>query len=77
MIIELGGGRKVMTDRVDHSVGLELLVRIGDYVDAGKPILRVFASREQCEAVRDAASAAFTFADQPVVELPLVVDWIE
>ncbi len=76
VIIELGGGRKVMTDQVDHSVGLELLVRIGDYVDAGQPILRVFASRQQCKDVRQAASSAFTFADQPVVELPLIVEWI-
>jgi pyrimidine-nucleoside phosphorylase len=77
VIIELGGGRKMMTDRVDHSVGLELLVRIGDYVEAGRPILRVFASRQKCEAVRGAAGSAFIFSDQPVVELPLVVDWIE
>ena len=42
-IIQLGGGRRVMTDRIDHSVGLEVLVRIGDYVEQDRPLLRVFS----------------------------------
>ena len=46
-IIELGGGRKVMTDKIDHAVGLEMLVRIGDRVEAGQPVVGVFAPREK------------------------------
>lgn len=42
-IIELGGGRKTMGDPIDHSVGLEMLVRIGEHISAGQPIVHAFA----------------------------------
>lgn len=77
VIIELGGGRKVMTDKIDHSVGLEILVRIGDHVDRGQPLVRVFAPQHKSELVRDMIASAITFSDQPVPLLPLIVDRIE
>jgi len=43
VIIDLGGGRRVLTDRIDHSIGLEMLVRIGDEVAVGQPLIRIFA----------------------------------
>jgi thymidine phosphorylase len=76
-IIELGGGRKVMTDNVDPSVGLEMLVRIGDQVQAGQSIVRVFALRQKFEAVHAAVRSAFTFSDQPVAALPLIVERLQ
>jgi pyrimidine-nucleoside phosphorylase len=42
-VVQLGGGRRVVDDRVDHAVGLEVLVRVGDHVQNGQPILRVYA----------------------------------
>jgi pyrimidine-nucleoside phosphorylase len=42
-IIELGGGRKVMGDRIDFSTGLEMLVRLGDRVEQGQPLVKLFA----------------------------------
>ncbi|MCA9048520.1 MAG: thymidine phosphorylase [Planctomycetaceae bacterium] len=41
-IIAMGGGRRVMTDRIDHSVGVEMCVRLGDHVRPGDVIARVF-----------------------------------
>jgi thymidine phosphorylase len=76
VIIELGGGRKLVTDSIDHAVGLEILVRIGDYIDAGRPAVYVFATREKFEQVRERIAAAFTLSDQPVAPLPLIVDRI-
>ncbi len=73
-IIELGGGRKVMTDKVDHGVGLEMLVRLGDRAQAGQPLVRVFGSREQYEHVRPLVEHAVTIADEPPVVGPLVVE---
>jgi len=32
VIIELGGGRKKLGDKLDLSVGIEMLVRLGDRV---------------------------------------------
>lgn len=42
-IIELGGGRRIAGETIDHRTGLEVLVRIGDRVTAGQPLVRVFA----------------------------------
>jgi pyrimidine-nucleoside phosphorylase len=49
VIIALGGGRRKMGDPIDHSVGLEMLVRIGDRVSRGTPLVKIFS--EQPEAV--------------------------
>jgi pyrimidine-nucleoside phosphorylase len=49
VIISLGGGRRKMGDPIDHSVGLEILVRIGDRVSRGTPLVKIFS--EQPEAV--------------------------
>jgi thymidine phosphorylase len=77
VIIEMGGGRKVMTDPIDHAVGLEMLVRIGDRVTAGQPIVRLFGCGEKVEQVRGLIAAAITLSDQPVPPLPLIADRIE
>ncbi len=51
-IISLGGGRRKMGDPIDHSVGLEMLVRIGDRVTQGTPLVRIFSkSPEQVTSV--------------------------
>jgi pyrimidine-nucleoside phosphorylase len=75
-IIELGGGRKVMSDKIDHAVGLEMLVRIGDRIEAGQPVVRVFGSDEKCNRVRRTIASAFTKSDQPVTSRPLIVERI-
>lgn len=43
-IIAMGGGRTQLGQQIDHSVGLEMLVRIGDEVEAGQPVIRVFGN---------------------------------
>jgi len=77
VIIELGGGRKVMTDKIDPAVGLEMLVRIGDHIKAGQPVVRVFGSAEKCNRIRRTIASAFTKSDQPVSPPPLVVERIQ
>lgn len=43
LVIELGGGRKQMSDPIDHAVGLQMLVKIGDQIDCDQPLARVFS----------------------------------
>jgi pyrimidine-nucleoside phosphorylase len=75
-VIELGGGRKVMSDCIDHSVGLEMLVRIGDRVEGGQPMVRVFSSAEKFGKVREAIGCAVTMVEQPVAAPRLIVERI-
>ena len=44
-IISLGGGRRVQTDNVDPSVGLDQIQPLGSYLNEGDIIARVHASR--------------------------------
>ena len=43
ILIELGGGRKQIKDKIDYSVGFADVVGIVDSVDKHKPILRMYA----------------------------------
>lgn len=60
-IIELGGGRRQMGDAIDHSVGLEMLVRLGDAVSPGTPLVRVFSKRP--DVVTTSIRKAITISD--------------
>ena len=43
-LIEMGGGRRVASERIDHAVGLEMQVRLGDRVEIGQPLVRAFSN---------------------------------
>lgn len=73
-IIELGGGRKQLTDKVDPSVGLEMLVRLGDEVRAGDPLARVFATPARRDHAAKMVQRAITVADAPTNAPPLIVE---
>ncbi len=70
-IIELGGGRKKLGDKLDHSTGLEMLVRLGDKVDRGQPLVRMFAPPDKAPQAKKMVVEAITISDsaQPVPKL--------
>ncbi len=76
IIIELGGGRQKLTDTIDHSVGIEMLVRLGEPVETGQPWVRVFATRTKFEQVAARLSAALTIGDDCPPLLPLILERI-
>ena len=61
VIISLGGGRRKMGDPIDHSVGLKMLVRIGDRVSRGTPLVKIFS--EQPEALIPSLRAAIQITE--------------
>ena len=73
-VIQLGGGRQKVTDKIDHSVGVEVLVRVGDTVEKDQPLARFFSNKEVNESsLRD----AFSISQDSVEKLPLVYKRIE
>lgn len=60
-IITLGGGRRKIGDPIDHSVGLEMLVRIGDRVQSGQPLVTIFANDRG--SVEESVRTAITISD--------------
>jgi pyrimidine-nucleoside phosphorylase len=75
-IIAMGGGRQQLGDKLDHSTGLEMLTRLGDRVDAGQPLARVFAKPLIAERVRHTLLEAIQLADEPPNVEPLILDRI-
>ena len=59
-IVTLGGGRRVQTDIVDPSVGLDQIQPLGSYLNEGDIIARVHASRTDIarEVIKKVQSAA-------------------
>ncbi|MCA9058487.1 MAG: thymidine phosphorylase [Planctomycetaceae bacterium] len=68
-IVEMGGGRRVMSDRIDHSVGIEMLARIGDPVHVGQPLARVFTKLPEVfvSRVRNCLTIGEVAAPRPLI----------
>lgn len=75
-IIELGGGRQIMSDAIDHSVGLEMLVRLGDRAARGMPLVRLFSPAGKRSAASAPIAAAIVIAAEPPPAEPLIVERI-
>jgi thymidine phosphorylase len=74
-VIELGGGRRLPTDRVDPAVGLDGLLGIGAWVEAGHPLARIHAAGDAGRAAAAArVSAAYAIGPEPPEPGPLVVE---
>jgi pyrimidine-nucleoside phosphorylase len=78
VVNELGGGRRHKDDSIDPAVGLVLATRLGDAVEAGKPLLQIHAASE-ADAARVAPRLleAYTLADQPTPPPPLILEVLE
>lgn len=74
----LGAGRARKADPIDYAVGIEVLQKVGDYVDRGMPLFRLHANRkEYALAARELALQAYAWSKTSVESLPLFYDLIE
>lgn len=73
-IVALGGGRRVITDTIDHAVGIEMQVRIGDFIQSGQPVARVFARPDDAERAAEAVRHALAIGDAPIETPPLIAE---
>jgi thymidine phosphorylase len=63
-VIELGGGRRQTSDRIDPSVGFDRLAGLGAHVSAGAPLARVHAADEAAaDRAAEALRAAYAISD--------------
>jgi pyrimidine-nucleoside phosphorylase len=73
-IIAMRGGRQQLGDLLDHSTGIEMLVRLGESVDAGQPLVRVFAKPELAVVARPLLLDAMTITEERPTVGPLILD---
>jgi pyrimidine-nucleoside phosphorylase len=76
VVINLGGGRRQLGDKLDLSVGFEMLVRVGDKIEPHQPLARIFAQPDAVVHVKRDLLAAITIGDDPISRPPLIVERI-
>lgn len=70
--VELGAGRAVKGDPIDHAVGIVVHCKVGDRVAEGDRLFTIHANQpERLQAAVERVGAAITFSDEPVAPLPL------
>jgi thymidine phosphorylase len=63
-IVELGGGRRTMTDKLDLSVGLSEVVALGEHLEYDQPLAIIHApSTQSAEAAADLVRNAYELTD--------------
>lgn len=76
-VVNIGGGRLKKEDSIDHSVGIEVLKKIGDKVEKGDILMYIHANnddaRKQIGFLRD----SYKLADRPVPKLKEILDIVE
>ncbi|MGV3486614.1 MAG: thymidine phosphorylase [Planctomycetaceae bacterium] len=75
-IVEMGGGRRVASDRIDPGVGVLLGRRIGERVEIGDPLLTIY-SRSDHARWRNEMAGVVTIGEQNVPPRPLVIARLE
>jgi len=71
ILIELGGGRKQTTDKINFNVGYNNVLRVGDKVDSSQPLLTMYSkSEDDYDNVRKKIEDCFIITDSEVSELP-------
>src|SRR2546430_7715587 len=75
--MRLGAGRFKKGEHIDHRTGFILQAKMGQYRQAGEPLVEVHA-RSQSEArdIQEALLACFTWSDVPMTVGPLVYDTV-
>ncbi len=75
--MRLGAGRFKKGEEIDHRTGFILQAKIGDYLQAGSPLVEIHArSESEAASVQDALLACYTWSDASIAVGPLVYDTI-
>ncbi|MDO4434032.1 MAG: thymidine phosphorylase [Alysiella sp.] len=74
-VINLGGGRRVASDKIDHSVGFDEILPIGTKVDTQTPIATIHAKNEQdWQIAANAYLNAVKISENAPSERPMVYE---
>lgn len=69
----LGGGRQTKADKIDLSVGLEVYKKIGDYVNKGDVIAKIFSNNpKKTQEAERIITAAYEFSENKVLPQKLI-----
>jgi pyrimidine-nucleoside phosphorylase len=73
--MQLGAGRRTMTDTIDHAVGITMSAKVGSAVARGDVLATLrFNDPRNVEAAAARLSRAYTLAARPPEERPLILE---
>ncbi|MFS4438487.1 thymidine phosphorylase [Paracoccaceae bacterium GXU_MW_L88] len=76
-VVELGGGRRQVSDTLDYSVGYDWLVGVGDMVDGSRPLARIHAATSTAlEEAKARLLGAYVLGETAPEETPLILERI-
>lgn len=77
-VVQMGGGRMRKGDPIDHAVGVETLVNVGDQITAGDPVFILHANDTDslAKAVSRLEDSGYAISESPVEAYPLFYDVI-
>ena len=70
--LALGAGREKKGDLIDPGVGVEVLVKTGDWVEGGQPVARAYGTRGAARA-EELILASLRVSDEPVRRPPVIL----
>lgn len=77
-LADMHGARRRVEDPLDLGCGVEFLPAIGDRIEKGDVLARLYcARRDEAETARDRIAAALTIGEEEVAARPLILDRIE
>ena len=71
-VMSLGGGRRAVDDKIDHTVGLKVLKRVGDKVEKGESVALLYCNEKP--RFDDEILSAFTIGAKKAKKTKLIVD---
>jgi thymidine phosphorylase len=71
--LALGAGREKKTDEIDHGAGVELLVKVGERVEAGEVAALLYGERN-VERAQGLVGEALELSEEPVESAAGILD---
>ena len=74
-LVEIGCGRKMQKDKLDHTAGIEFINKIGDKVNKGDPIFRIFGNdTKRLNNAKIMLMKTYTLAKTEVLKDELIIN---
>ena len=76
-LIELGGGRKQVTDKINYGVGYDNVCSVGDKIDSLRPLLTLYSDNmEDDKKLEDRIKDCFVISEKEITKLPEIYEHI-
>ena len=77
ILIELGGGRKQVSDKINYGVGYDSVISVGEKIDSTKPLLQLHSNtKDDSKELEERIKNCFIISDKEMKKLPQVYEYI-